>query len=679
MEDLNIKENKVTGLEKTGLSIAAKSTTGIITTLFGPKIDRLKENIIDKDAKAYADKNFNDIFEKYLLSLHEQCKFIKTIVFPHRELLLETLYEPLYLKKVNNIFHGRNKQEEEQIDLLNLILNHGIQKNLTIIDNAGMGKSTFSKYLVLKILENQDFKKIPIFLELRKVNKELSLIDYIMNQISDSSSHHININIFKKLLEKKQFIFIFDGFDEVAKENSEKLGKDISDFSFKYNENIIILTTRNQEFIPSLNKGELYNFSILTNNQIEALILKFDNSVNIDIGKKLIKHENFKALDFNLFRTPLMVGLLYKAFGYNNTIDKNITVFYDELFNALYKGHDLTKAGFSRIKSSNLDIEKFRNLFRAFSFTSLYENKSYFLNESEALETIKKASSLASIKLDNNGGFFSDLNESVPLLVRDGLEYKFIHKTISEFFAAEFLTYSEISDDLFNKINSNKLEKYFEKSFEFLYKINSSLYIKKIGINFINAFITFVNENKHFNYNKYILNFLFLNKISSFAVAKKEDIMDKNNDINSDKILNKMNNISSEHYFYVKYDKVEYVIILTLDNRDYKYLENSYFIDDILLKVEDKFCINDYHMIESNKIFFDSFVSIFPEIVLNKWYDFFDINTYEVNNSDFITFICLSVFKYSSRRNLNTELKYIDFEKCQDLLSSIENKISVLD
>lgn len=150
--------------------------------------------------------------------------------------------------------------------------------------------------------------------------------------------------------------------------------------------------------------------------------------------------------------------------------------------------------------------------------------------------------------------------------------------------------------------------------------------------------------------------------------------MDEKGSIKSDRIK-----LSSEYYFYVKYNNVEYVIILTLDNSDYKYLENSYLIDDILLKVEDKFCVNDYHIIESNKIFFDSFVSIFPKIVLNKWYDFFDINTYEVNNSDFITFICLSILRYGSRRNLNTELKYIDFEKCQDLLSSIENKISVLD
>ena len=89
-----------------------------------------------------------------------------------------------------------------------LILNDDIKKNLTIIDNAGMGKSTFSKYLVLKILEKQDFTKIPIFLELRKVNKDLSLIDYIMEQINYSSSYNININVFKKLLEKKQFIFI---------------------------------------------------------------------------------------------------------------------------------------------------------------------------------------------------------------------------------------------------------------------------------------------------------------------------------------------------------------------------------------------------------------------------------------------------------------------------------------
>lgn len=669
----------MTGYEKAGFSIATKSATGIIGTLFRPKIERLKETIIDKDAKAYADKHFNAIFEKYLTSLYEQCKHITTIVFPHKELLLDTLYEPLYLKKINNIFDGRNIKKESEIDLIKLILNDDIKKNLTIIDNAGMGKSTFSKYLVLKILEKQDFKKIPIFLELRKVNKDLSLIDYIMEQINYSSSYNININVFKKLLEKKQFIFIFDGFDEVTKENSEKLGKDISDFSLKYNENTIILTTRNQEFIPNLNNGELYNFSLLNNKQIESMILKFDNSSDIDVGKKLIKHENFKTLDFDLFRTPLMVGLLYKAFGYNNTIDKNITVFYDELFNALYKGHDLTKAGFCRIKSSSLDIEKFRNLFRSFSFTSLYENKSYFSNESEVLETIRKSSLLSSIQLDNYRGFLSDLNESVPLLIKDGLEYKFIHKTISEFFAAEFLTYSEVSDELFNKINTNKLGKYFEKSFEFLYKINSALYIKKIGRFFINDFITFVDNHKYLNYNKYILNFLFLLKNSYFIFVKRDDIMDKNGRIDRRSKILKLKNSNISSYFYITYQNIEYVILLTFDINNHGYVNNNYLIDDMSLKIENKLCIKNYDGLESNPIYFDSFDNIFPKIVFNEWYDFFDTRTHEVTNSDFITIICISALEFGIGIRGKHEARYIDYDKCKNLLTSIENKISVLD
>lgn len=293
------------------------------------------------------------------------------------------------------------------------------------------------------------------------------------------------------------------------------------------------------------------------------------------------------------------------------------------------------------------------------------------------LETIRKSSFLSSINLDNYRGFLNDLNESVPLLIKDGLEYKFIHKTISEFFAAEFLNYSEISDELFNKIYTNKLEKSFEKSFEFLYKINSSLYIKKIGSYFIKDFITFVDNHRYLNYNKYILNFLFFVPSSFFIVVKKEDVIDKNGRINSESEILRTKRGRRGSYFYVTYQNVEYVIVLTINR--YQYFNNNCLIDDLSLKVEDKFCIRDYHRLESNPIYFNSFVNIFPKIVLNEWYDFFDTSSYEINNSDFMTFICISASHIGLGPRVENQFKYIDYEKCRDLLSSIENKISVLD
>ena len=176
-------------------------------------------------------------------------------------------------------------------------------------------------------------------------------------------------------MEKGTFLFIFDGFDELTSEKSTVIGEQIQKISSVFESNTFILTSRKQGYIPKLDNQTVMKFLPLNINQIESLILKYDKVISGEIGKRLINHPNYQTLDYSLFETPLMVNLLYRSFGYNNTIENDVVVFYDEMFSALYKGHDLTKAGFSREKLSKLKYEDFKLLFTALCFLVLYNKK----------------------------------------------------------------------------------------------------------------------------------------------------------------------------------------------------------------------------------------------------------------------------------------------------------------
>lgn len=58
---------------------------------------------------------------------------------------------------------------------------------------------------------------------------------------------------------------------------------------------------------------------------------------------------------------------------------------------------------------------------------------------------------MAGIELKDPSFFLSDLLYSVPFIIKDGKEFKFVHKTIPEYFATEYLNYPEDSLNLFKK------------------------------------------------------------------------------------------------------------------------------------------------------------------------------------------------------------------------------------
>jgi len=221
----------------------------IVKDIIAPKISE----IIDK----YSIKNLSSVkieeqFEEYLLKRYERFLVIDTLAFPNKQTLFETIYEPLTITDGNDFEPGSeiliDKYPENFIPYFCRAI---------IEDTAGMGKSTISKKLFLSIVEQK--AGIPILIELRHLSSRNRILKEIQKQISPIGKV-INQESILKLINEGDFIFLFDGFDEIANDNRDYVIKEIHSFIEKANHNYFLITSRYEECLTSF--GDFQRFKI---------------------------------------------------------------------------------------------------------------------------------------------------------------------------------------------------------------------------------------------------------------------------------------------------------------------------------------------------------------------------------------------------------------------------------
>lgn len=188
-----------------------------------------------------------------------------------------------------------------------------------------------------------------------------------------------------------------------------------------------------------------------------------------------------KVVPEKFLQTPLLVSLVYQTFGVNNSIAEGICSFYADVYDALYKGHDLkNKSGFVREKRSKLDFMDFQRLLGAFSFYFLIKKGPKVLDTTGAIELIETASSKVGIESNIAEKFLEDLISAVPLMIKEGREIKFLHKTIAEYFAAQYLVSHPRSAELMGRLFLNDTKYAFDKVAEFVLELNPNLFDEAI-------------------------------------------------------------------------------------------------------------------------------------------------------------------------------------------------------
>ena len=449
---------------------ALKPVSSFIDALLGPKVQRVRTWAEKRDLDSKLGSGTIDVLlDQYLRRLLRRICGITTIVFPQQVLPLTSIYEPLTLQ--HRWATDEASPTPPPFNIRTLAKGH----NYFIVDSAGMGKSTFAKHFVLELLDSTT--KIPIFLELRRIGENESLLGKLSVEF-DETQKEVDERLLLMLLDEGDFVLILDGYDEVPEQYRDSLGQQITQLAVQCENLQLILTARPEVSLPELPDSKVLTIEPLTRTQAESLVLRYDAIANIDVGKKLIAE--FDVVSEQFLTTPLLIVLLYRTYGFNQSIATRISSFYDEVFNALYKGHDLSKAGFSRAKSSRLDAEDFRRLLRGFSFLLAAHQKDNLKSRTEGITVVEKAIQLTSVQPLSPSAFFDDLLLAVPLLTQEGTDYRFIHRSIGEFFAGEFLSYQSGSENIIERIRDGNLYPSFINSFQFLSEINPSLFRRLI-------------------------------------------------------------------------------------------------------------------------------------------------------------------------------------------------------
>lgn len=416
-----------------GMILAAKTmvTEGIkciVSSFMKPGIDKICAN----ESRDYL--AIEEHVKKYIEKVYNKNLYMNTIIFKGVRKTIDDLYIPLTVIK-HSIKGNDNCYEEILIDeYRDEFIAH--YKKVILVDSAGMGKSTIIKFLFQQSVVQK--KGIPILIELRKLGKEKKIIDYILNEIN-GNRECLSKDEVLLLLEEGNFIFFFDGYDEIAPEAKEKVTEDIQDFITKNQESKFIISSREEDELLCFGDFQRFDIRPLKENEAYELIRKYDKSGDIsnELIDKLQDDENMKLLG-EFLENPLMVSLLYKAYLYKRTIPLKKGEFYIQVYNALYEEHDLSKgSAYKHFKSSKLGRDDFHRILRSIAFVSF--KKGIIYSRDELINIIMQAKNKNMDLNFNTSEFIDDLVYSVPLFTKEGIEYRWSHKSFQEYFLAEYI------------------------------------------------------------------------------------------------------------------------------------------------------------------------------------------------------------------------------------------------
>ena len=307
-----------------------------------------------------------------------------------------------------------------------------------VTGSGGCGKTMLMRHFLVSCIRERD--KIPVIVELRQLNNsDKSLQDTVL-QTLEANGLDVDPNYIERAFEAGHFCLLLDGFDELLNQLREPLIQQIQQFHETYPKNWIFVSSRPDAKLEGLIGFSSFIVDPLDLDQAVELVQKlpFDDPVKerfIDsLHSELYeKHESFLS-------NPLLLSIMLLTFSDIAHIPSKLSIFYQQAYESLFQKHDALKGGFQRDRRTSLDIQDFARVFSAFCVQS-YDQRQFSFTHSQALQYFDQARNISGIEFDSEG-VLQDSMQAVCLMIEDGLEIGFAHRSFQEFFVAKFISSS---------------------------------------------------------------------------------------------------------------------------------------------------------------------------------------------------------------------------------------------
>ena len=466
------------------------TTIAKILTPFTKSIVDLSKDTIKSALSRWEEKDFPERLAKQIINLNT----VRTLWSRREDVFLLNFYYPSKVVKCSS-----NKSNKKKPYIINTI--DDFKDGHVVIEGiVGQGKSMLARYLAIQEVIKVDNKRLPIFIELRKLTKENTLEKAIFNVLS-TYDIEIDKKSYEKLAADGRFTIFLDGFDEL----DEGLIKDtliyIDYFIHKFYSVRLIITTRPDSEISKVAGFTIYKIASLVPNDYIPFLEKLDIEANYIAS--IIKAINESPLEIKEFiTTPLMLTLVMMVYQSEHQIPQNIPKFFETLFDVVFTTHDLLKSGFRRARHSKLSDDEIKKFFSAFCFICLKEKYGRTLTNLQFQYAFTQASKYLDYDC-NADSFRGDLVKTSCLMLDEGIDaITFLHKSLLEYYAASFV--------------KNNIEKFAEKFYH---------YVANNEGDFIQV-LTFLKEIDSYRYQKYYI-LAIIDDFSLFlsnAMIKKDKI-----------------------------------------------------------------------------------------------------------------------------------------------------------
>ncbi|MFQ3193957.1 MAG: hypothetical protein ACI9N3_000769 [Colwellia sp.] len=425
------------------------------------KFDRAAEQILQSIFIPDLDHAHHKFIEKYL--------YFRMISSASEDVFVGDIYHPI------NLLKQSQKKSSHIYELSEILCQSKIS---CFIGRAGQGKTTALRKAVLDILEKDDKHTfIPFIINLRDVDwEEEARIDKLLAK----ELSYFGFNIIREqsayLLQEGVVKILFDGFDEVESKYHRIASNVINETYSRFNTSCIVTTRPNTPITYASSHTTNYEFLDLTISDVISIIKKYKN-IDDNYKESLIQSVEKSESIAKILISPVMVDIYIYVYPELIEEPKNIVDFYRPLFDLITSKHDRLKGAWKRHTVSNTSNLELKEIFSALCFHSIAEENSISVTEFEFIALCSKALKTIGRSELATDEVVEDILQRTSLIQQDGLIYYYIHKSICEYYAAEFIRQLPDTSKIkfYEKLAIKNQEK-FKNVLKFLSEIDSPFF-----------------------------------------------------------------------------------------------------------------------------------------------------------------------------------------------------------
>lgn len=371
-------------------------------------------------------KRWSDTVHKGLASLEDRAKAIGRV---------KTILDPENPSDLRRIFYPPTVQLDPKVNVrVSELGDLPFFKVAALVAPVGRGKSILLRHICVR--EYSVGHCIPVFVELRRVATAGSVSSLILDEL-EALGLPTPPDALDRLYTTGSFHLLLDGFDEVPVALQAQTVEEILRLHRKHDTLRILVATRPESAFCYCAEASIFRLRDLEPEAWTNVVRRICSPS--DAAEEIIRNvESPDAMGLkSVLVSPLLVALLVVRFRLTGSVPESAHAFYTQLFELLVERHDRFKPCFTRSRLTRVGDATLEHLFDTMSFVARQRDRAVF-NRPEILDTAQTATTTLNVREDA-ASIVADIRDITSLLVEEAGEYSWLHRSIQEYHAAQFI------------------------------------------------------------------------------------------------------------------------------------------------------------------------------------------------------------------------------------------------